>query len=211
MLPVIYCSYNVWFHPLANFPGPKKAKLSPFWTMKQWLSGDNLWAIKSLHEQYGPVVRIAPNQLSFCSSQSWKDIHGHRSGRKTFVKGSFYEPFPQDIKNIVSVSDTAHHAMMRKSLSHGFSVTALAGQEDRIHDLTNLLIDQIDQRFTETPGDMTKWYNYLTFDVIGDLAFGSSFGCLENGKQSVNFDQLICGLLTGEYVRHATLLDRNLV
>ena len=153
--------------------------------MKQWLSGDNLWKIKELHEQYGPVVRIAPNQLSFCSSSSWKDIHGHlsKSGRKAFVKGSFYEPFPQDIKNIVSVSDTAHHAAMRKTLSHGFSVSALASQEDRIHYFVDLFVNQIDQRFTDTtPGDMTHWYNYLTFDIIGELAFGEPFGCLEAGK-----------------------------
>lgn len=28
--------------------------------------------------------------------------------------------------------------------------------------------------------DMTKWYNYTTFDIIGDLTFGESFGCLES-------------------------------
>ena len=182
VVPVIFGSYSVWWHPLAKFPGPRKAALTPLWTMKQWLSGDNLWKIKELHEQYGPVVRIAPNQLSFCSSSSWKDIHGHNSGRKAFVKGSFYEPFPQDIKNIVSVSDTTHHAAMRKTLSHGFSVSALASQEDRVHYFVNLLIDQISQRFTETPGDMTQWYNYFTFDIIGELAFGEPFGCLEAGK-----------------------------
>ena len=152
--------------------------------MRQWLSGDNLWRIKELHERYGPVVRFAPNQLSFCSSTSWKDIHGHNSGRRPFLKGSFYQPFPQDVQNIVSVSDTSHHAAMRKTLSHGFSVSALAGQEDRVQDYVNLLINQIDQRFTgQTPGDMEKWYNYFTFDVIGDFVFGEPFGCLESGKQ----------------------------
>lgn len=30
------------------------------------------------------------------------------------------------------------------------------------------------------PLDMTKFYNYTTFDVIGDLAFGEPFGCLDN-------------------------------
>lgn len=29
---------------------------------------------------------------------------------------------------------------------------------------------------------MTKWYNWTTFDVIGDLAFGEPFGCLENSN-----------------------------
>jgi benzoate 4-monooxygenase len=28
------------------------------------------------------------------------------------------------------------------------------------------------------------WFNYLAFDIIGDLAFGAPFGMLENGKDS---------------------------
>lgn len=28
---------------------------------------------------------------------------------------------------------------------------------------------------------MTDWFNFFTVDVIGDLAFGQSFGCLERG------------------------------
>lgn len=151
--------------------------------MQHWLSGDNLWRIKELHEIYGPVVRIAPNQLSFCSSSSWKDIHGHKPGYKPFLKGTFYEPFPEDLHQIVSESNPGRHAAMRKSLSHGFSASALGLQEDRIHHFVNLLMHQIEQRYTETPGDMTKWYNYATFDVIGELAFGDPFGCLESGEQ----------------------------
>ena len=29
---------------------------------------------------------------------------------------------------------------------------------------------------------MVKWFNYNTFDFIGDLAFGESLGCLEQAK-----------------------------
>ena len=28
--------------------------------------------------------------------------------------------------------------------------------------------------------DMNKWYNFTTFDLIGDLAFGEPFGCLQS-------------------------------
>lgn len=37
-------------------------------------------------------------------------------------------------------------------------------------------------RFEETAVvDMVNWYNFTTFDLIGDLTFGESFGCLELG------------------------------
>lgn len=174
--------YNLWWHPLAKFPGPISARIAPLFAMKHWMSGDNLWTMKELHEKYGPVVRIAPNHLSFCTSTSWKDIHGHKPGRKPFLKGSWYEPFPSDPHQIVSESDPGRHAAMRKTLSHGFSASALAGQEDRVHYFVNLLIRQITDRYTKKPADMSKWYNYVTFDVIGELAFGEPFGCVASGE-----------------------------
>lgn len=40
-----------------------------------------------IHHKYGDVVRIAPNELSFYSPQSYQDIYGHVSkGRGRFCK-----------------------------------------------------------------------------------------------------------------------------
>lgn len=33
-----------------------------------------------------------------------------------------------------------------------------------------------------TPVDMTAWFNFMTFDIIGDMAFGDHFGSLESGQ-----------------------------
>lgn len=30
--------------------------------------------------------------------------------------------------------------------------------------------------------DVTDWFAYTTFDVIGELALGEPFGCLHNGS-----------------------------
>jgi tryprostatin B 6-hydroxylase len=30
--------------------------------------------------------------------------------------------------------------------------------------------------------DMSMWFNLYSFDVMGDLAFGASYGCLEKGE-----------------------------
>lgn len=32
----------------------------------------------------------------------------------------------------------------------------------------------------KTPLNATKWFEWTTFDIIGDLAFGEPFGCLQN-------------------------------
>ena len=189
---LLYCGYNLYLHPLSKFPGPKLAAISPVWAMRHWVSGDNLWKMKEVHDRYGPVVRISPNQLSFCTSASWRDIHGHKPGGKPFLKSSWYEQFPDDPRQIVSEPNPVRHAAMRKTLSHGFSATALIAQEDRVHHFVDLLIAQIGKHCTQAPGDMTKWYNYATFDVIGELAFGESFGCLESGEYIIPTTTCLC-------------------
>ena len=35
--------------------------------------------IKDLHDIYGPVVRIAPNELSFISPKAWNDIYSDKT------------------------------------------------------------------------------------------------------------------------------------
>ena len=149
--------------------------------MRRWIGGHYVESIKELHDRYGPVVRVAPNQLSFNSATSWRDIYGHVPGRKHFLKGTFYETMPGEANNIVSIGNAGVHAEMRKDLSHGFSAAALSQQEDLIHHFIDLLIRQIGQHGVNEPIDMVKWYNLTTFDIIGELAFGESFGGLESG------------------------------
>ena len=74
--------------------------------------------------------------------------------------------------------------MMRKTLSHGFSASALTAQEDLVHHYVDLLIRQL-RKCNGAELDAVKWYNYTTFDIIGELSFGESFGSLETGMSSL--------------------------
>ena len=148
--------------------------------MRAWLSGRYVHAINEIHKKYGPVVRISPNQLSFSSATSFKEIYGHVPGRKPFLKSDYYEPMPGQMRTLVSASDPAHHAAMRKTMSHGFSASALTAQEYRVHHYVDQLLIQIRKSAGETM-DMVQWYNWTAFDIIGELSFGESFGAVESG------------------------------
>ncbi len=158
--------------------------------MRRWVGGHYAESIKELHDRYGPLVRVAPNQLSFCSATSWKEIYGHVPGRKQFLKGTFYEPMPGEVYNLLSQTDTGAHAAMRKDLSHGFSANALSEQQDLIQHFVDLLIRQIEQHGTSAPMDMVKWYNFTTFDIIGELSFGEPFGSLESGRLCAHLSRI---------------------
>ena len=152
-----------------------------FWIARCWNSGDYVHTMKELHDKYGPVVRISTNELSFCTASAWRDIYGHVPGRKAFLKTKFlYEALPGEADNVLSASDPAVHSRMRRNLSHGFSVAALSSQES----LVQRFVDQFVVKIGENPNDpkdMVMWLNLITFDIIGKLAFGESFGNLDAG------------------------------
>lgn len=55
-------------------------------------------------------------------------------------------------------------------------------QEDIVQHYVDLFVKQIDANATNEEGEeMVKWYNFTTFDIIGDLAFGDPFGSLNDG------------------------------
>lgn len=73
------------------------------------------------------------------------------------------------------------HRRLRRLLSHAFSDRALKAQETIVADYIDLFINQLRKRSGVEPVDMVMWFNFLTFDIIGDLAFGESFGLLKSG------------------------------
>lgn len=65
-------------------------------------------------------------------------------------------------------------------MSHGFSERSLRDQQPLIMQYVNLFIQRLHENCVkDEPIDMMAWYNFITFDIIGDLAFGEPFGCLE--------------------------------
>ena len=164
--------------------------------------------ILKLHEKYGPVVRTAPNELSFNTDGSWKDIYGFRQGHLPFIKSPFYDggSFADQAHSIVSERDPVTHGKMRKYLSHAFSDRSLKEQEDLVSDVVDEFIAQLGLNSSGEEGvDIVFWFNLTTFDIIGSLAFGESFGGLKSGELG-NLMRKVSILLTFEH-RKVPFLD----
>ncbi|KAI0396354.1 cytochrome P450 [Xylariaceae sp. FL0594] len=185
-------------HPLYHFPGPFWASFSNVLHSWTFMGGRQPYDILALHEKYGPVVRTSPNELSFNTAQSWRDIYGFRPSHKTFVKSPFYDggSFADAAHSIVSERDPTQHGIMRKYLSHAFSDRSLKEQEGLVTEMVDLFMHQIG-KFGPQPGgvDIVMWFNLLTLDIIGSLAFGEPFG----GLESANYHpwiQLVLGAMS---------------
>ena len=67
--------YNIFFHPLAGYHGPLLRRAFRFPFIKVMVSGALPHRVKNIHDQYGEVVRVAPNEFSFTNPASWQEDH----------------------------------------------------------------------------------------------------------------------------------------
>ena len=72
---------------------------------------------------------------------------------------------------------------MKKSLSVAFSTKTLVEQEHIVVKFIDDLIARIGEDGGPGTGgvNMTKWYDMCAFDIVGEMAFGESFHCIESG------------------------------
>ncbi|KAF0327197.1 benzoate 4-monooxygenase cytochrome p450 [Colletotrichum asianum] len=173
--------YNLFFHPLARFPGPILARISPLPYVIALLRGRIPFWVKACHDQYGPVVRVSPKELSFDNEAAWKDIYGSQPGHNNFHKDPIHVGSIQSVPGVptITMANDADHARQRRALSHAFSTKALLEQEY----IVKSYIDVFSLKMREfaklgKPVNVVDWFAYTTFDIIGDMALGEPFGCL---------------------------------
>lgn len=212
MYSLVVAIYNVTWHPLAKFPGPVLRGAFKFPFLYSLFKGSSVRETKAFHDKYGRVVRIAPDHLSFNTARAFKDIYGTRPGRKQLQKDEEWFVDHKEPVNIISRSPSLHkrealtmpsesndadHARIRKTISYAFSETALREQESMLTSHTTHLVRKLEQ-LVQGPENgrvnMTNYYNFLTFDVIGDLCLGEPFGAIESGEYHEWIVQIFQGL-----------------
>lgn len=136
----------------------------------------------------GPVFRVSPNELSFGSTASWKAIYGYpQPGAEQLIKGDFYDIFGAAYKTgcIGSERNPSIHARKKKNLTAAFSAKALAGQESIIQDCLDTFVGKLGPLSRKSGGqgiNVVKWLEMTFFDVLGEMAFGEGFGCVQKGN-----------------------------
>lgn len=153
--------YNIFLHPLRSYPGPWYASASILWFLYHMGMGTHHEAVHELHLKYGPVVRTAPNELSFTEPEAWKDVYGH-GNKPEFVKdpSTTYADDPEHAN--ILVAPVEKHAKLRRILAHAFSDRSLHGQEAVLSDYTMELVKGL-RGIGEEAFDIVRWYNVSFF------------------------------------------------
>lgn len=129
----------------------------------------------------GPIVRIAPNELSFSSPHAAKEV---LAAGKGFSKTDFYGVFPPpENPDIFTETREAVHAVKKRYASNPYSMASMQGLSSYIEDTEKLLMKKLDERCQtqDQKCDLGDWLHYFAFDVLGEIAFSRKFGFLECG------------------------------
>ncbi|KAI5859518.1 cytochrome P450 [Durotheca rogersii] len=195
---VIRLLYKRYASPLRSYPGPFLASCTRLWKVISTASENTHLHHIELHRKYGPVVRIAPNELSFSSPTVARNV---LSAGKRFYKTDFYAVFPPpENPDIFTETREEVHAMKKKVANVPYSMAAMRQLSPFIDDTIDFLVSRLDQFCPDSesavPGfqaaaiapdgkrpivNLGDWLHWFAFDVLGEVAFGRSFGFMAAG------------------------------
>ena len=185
---VLYGSYNAFLHPLRQYPGPLLWRAFRFPYVIGIHSGNIHRRLKEFHDQYGPIIRIAPNELSYADVAAWKDIYHNRPGHQPLERNRtwFRKMSPDEPHSLLGYSEEAH-ARQRRAFANSFSDKSLRDQAPVIESYVDLFISQLKtsssgQQLKTRTIELSQWFVFLMFDISSDLSFGEPFGSLQARK-----------------------------
>ncbi|KAF3041317.1 hypothetical protein E8E12_005609 [Didymella heteroderae] len=162
---LLFGTYNVLLHPLLS-------------THKGQLHN----RLKDFHTVYGPIVRVAPNELSYADSRAWKDIYANRPGHLLFQRNrTWFKKRTPDEPHSIMGFDEASHARYRRAFANAFSDKSLRDQAPIVEGYTDLLVSKLRKSASRTT-DLEDVFQSLAFDIGSDLSFGESFDSIKSGK-----------------------------
>ncbi|KXX79735.1 Pisatin demethylase [Madurella mycetomatis] len=183
---VVRALYKRYASPLRKYPGPFLASVTRLWKVRSVASGRTHLEHIALHRRYGPVVRIAPGEVSVSSPEAARTL---LSAGKRFFKTPFYGVFPPpENPDIFTETREDVHAMKKRVANVPYSMAAMQQLSPFINDSIELLVRKIDEHIAQARGvfDLGDYLHYFAFDVLGEVAFSRSFGFLAEGRDVDN-------------------------
>lgn len=164
LLPVLLTAYILYqrlFHPLASIPGPFLASLTNWWQVRATRTDAWHRIVVSLHEKYGPIVRIAPNEISVGTAKAVRQIYSV-SGN-AFLKSDWYSVWRGTRKvDLFAGQDPSTHGKHRKMVARAYTMETLKDLEPYVDKCIGVLVEQFDKRVGESV-DMAKWVHLFSF------------------------------------------------
>ncbi|KAF3801981.1 Cytochrome P450 monooxygenase sdnE [Colletotrichum gloeosporioides] len=168
--------YRLYFSPIAKFPGPKLAALTglyeAYFDLVPKGGGQFPFAIKRMHEKYGPIVRINPDELHIDDPDFFDTLYPtskpydklKRLENRFGIPGATFSTARHDL-----------HKIRRAAISPFFAKSKVREQTGDIQALMNTISRRLTTEYagTERVLNLHDVWRCFAADNIMDLVFGS--------------------------------------
>ncbi|KAI1741367.1 cytochrome P450 [Xylaria scruposa] len=172
--------YRLCLHPLSRIPGPKLAAITylPEIYHDVIRGGKFFLAIDEMHKQYGPIVRINPDEVHLDDPDMLDTIFpgaGRRTNKPDVVGKRTGTP-----NSMVATMDHDMHRRRRNAVNAFFSTASIRRLEPIMKEhIERMLLKITEYGNAGGPVQLHHLFKACTSDVIMTYAFGDSFGFLD--------------------------------
>ncbi|KAI0969500.1 cytochrome P450 [Xylaria arbuscula] len=167
--------YRLYFHPLAGFPGPKLAAATGWYEFyfQYWLEGQYIFETERMVKQYGPIIRVNPDELFIHDPEFYNHIYVTESTRCTNHYDNFAQGIGFDGCHLLTVDHDLHRAR-RKPLEPYFSRMGVS----RLQSMLAEVALHLETRFRELAGTgkvvrLDHAFTAYTGDIIRRMCLDS--------------------------------------
>ncbi|KAK6369429.1 hypothetical protein LTS17_009772 [Exophiala oligosperma] len=155
------------------------------------VADDAQQSLLKLHDEYGPIIRIGPGEVSIGDYQLYRKIYSQNTTTK---EDSFYKATTLlGHENLARFRNKAMHSARRKMMSQPFSQLAINENEALIAEMSDRLVERIVTRSAASPtrtADIMPLCKLFSLEVICKAAFNKDISA-QSIENAVTFLQAI--------------------
>ncbi|KAK1561471.1 cytochrome P450 4A10 [Colletotrichum navitas] len=184
--------YNVFLHPLRRVPGPFLAKISRLWLFYHDYQGTPHSHIRELHQKFGPLVRISPNEVSIDDVDANNTIYAQN---KPWVKPAYhYKAFQSSVAySVFTELDPPTHTAHSRLLAPAFAQSRVNAMDAQrlVWDKCNIMVEGMRKTLGSEPKhdstpyqattmSLTRLFRSFALDIVTTWTFGHCAESLSN-------------------------------
>ncbi|KAK3302990.1 cytochrome P450 [Chaetomium strumarium] len=166
--------YRLFFHPLRHIPGPKLAAVTEwvetYYQCFKGPGGQFFNELRKWHEEYGPIVRIAPNEVHI-QDPTFYDVLFSQS-RHCDKRKDFAHRFNNEMSGFATPEHDIHR-MRRAAINPFFSKRKIAQYAPHIQRHMDRLVNRVKSEFVGNDSilNLSDMWSAFTADVVVGYIF----------------------------------------
>lgn len=207
---VLLYTYRLTLHPLARFPGPKIAAVTLWYEFYHDFfapGGQYIWVIRNMHDKYGPIVRVSPDELHINDPSFLPELMpAGRNRRDKYSRAMQVFGFAE--AGGATVNHDLHR-MRRGAMSKMFSKESVRKLEPIMKNNLDKLLERL-RGFKESgdPINLLPMFGAFTNDLISEYAYGFNSNWLGASEFNAGFFHMV-SRLTSEFVLCVSQSDKR--